>query len=342
MNQFFLAAVLTVTWASFAVAQWSYNPNALDGPQNWKGACSTGKRQSPIDIETAKTVFEKDVGTFTLKNYNKTLNKTFTASNNGHALEMSFPHRVYNVSGGGLNGVYTTVQFHFHWGANNMVGSEHTVDGKEYAAELHFVSYNTKYANIAEAIDKPDGLAVLGLLIEVGEHNNTAFSFLETSNRLTKSFTAVSDVPAFSFHDLLPADKTKFFRYNGSLTTPTCLESVTWTVFSDHVFISQYQLDLLRRLEKNGTLPEFGNYRPVQPLNNRIVKASFPRSADTITPTPSPCSITKTVTTTVTVTATVRATTTVPRVAMDSGGSSGVTMTFGVFLLMLSVALFLH
>ena len=40
------------------------------------------------------------------------------------------------MSGGGLNGVYTTVQFHFHWGANNNVGSEHTVDGKEYAAEV--------------------------------------------------------------------------------------------------------------------------------------------------------------------------------------------------------------
>ncbi|XP_068679291.1 carbonic anhydrase 2-like [Montipora foliosa] len=380
MNQFLSALVFSVFCASFAFAQWSYNPNALDGPHNWQEACSTGKRQSPIDIETAKVFVDKELGTFTLKNYNKTLNKTFTASNNGHALEMSFPPRVYNVSGGGLNGVYTTVQFHFHWGANNTVGSEHTVDGKEYAAELHFVSYNTKYANILEAIDKPDGLAVLGLLIEVGEHNNTAFSFLETANKLTKSFTAVNDVPAFSFHDLLPADKTKFFRYNGSLTTPSCLESVTWTVFRDHVFISQYQLDLLRSLEKNGTLPEFGNYRPVQPLNNRTVKASFPRSADTTTPTPSPsaitktvtttvtptpspcaitktvtttvtvtpppCAITKTVTTTVTVTATVRAdtgtTTTVPRVAMDSGGSSGVTMTLGVFLLMLSLALFLH
>ena len=106
------------------------------GPHNWKEACSTGKRQSPIDIETAKVFVDKELGTFTLKNYNKTLNKNFTASNNGHALEMSFPHRVYNVSGGGLNGIYTTVQFHFHWGANNMVGSEHTVDGKEYAAEV--------------------------------------------------------------------------------------------------------------------------------------------------------------------------------------------------------------
>ena len=108
----------------------------IPGPHNWQEACSTGKRQSPIDIETAKVFVDKELGTFTLKNYNKTLNKTFTASNNGHALEMSFPPRVYNVSGGGLNGVYTTVQFHFHWGANNNVGSEHTVDGKEYAAEV--------------------------------------------------------------------------------------------------------------------------------------------------------------------------------------------------------------
>lgn len=76
------------------------------------------------------------MGAFTLTNYNKTLNKTFTATNNGHALEMTFPGRVYNVSGGGLTGTYTTVQFHFHWGANNTVGSEHTVNGKQYAAEV--------------------------------------------------------------------------------------------------------------------------------------------------------------------------------------------------------------
>lgn len=108
----------------------------ISGPQNWKEDCSTGKRQSPIDIETAKTVMDKELGTFTLVNYNKTLNKTFRATNNGHALEMGFPGRAYNVSGGGLNGVYTTVQFHFHWGANNSVGSEHIVNGKEYAAEV--------------------------------------------------------------------------------------------------------------------------------------------------------------------------------------------------------------
>lgn len=36
-----------------------------------------------------------------------------------------------------------------------------------FVLQLHFVSYNTKYASLSEAVSKPDGLAVLGLLIEV-------------------------------------------------------------------------------------------------------------------------------------------------------------------------------
>jgi len=108
----------------------------VPGPGNWRGECGTGKKQSPIDINTANATLDETLGTFILTNYNKKLGVTFTGFNNGRALEMSFPARVYNVSGGGLTGVYATVQFHFHWGPDNSVGSEHTVNGKEYAAEL--------------------------------------------------------------------------------------------------------------------------------------------------------------------------------------------------------------
>lgn len=99
-------------------------------------------------------------------------------------------------------------------------------------------------------------------------------------------------------------------------------------------------MNLLRRLKKNGTLAEFGNYRPVQPLNNRIVKSSFPVSEDHTSPSPSPCSVTKTVTVTVTETVTDNGTKE-PTVAVDSGGASAVSMTVLLLLSTLSVALFL-
>ena len=34
-------------------------------------------------------------------------------------------------------------------------------------SQLHFVSYNTKYADIMDALNHEDGLAVLGLFIQV-------------------------------------------------------------------------------------------------------------------------------------------------------------------------------
>ena len=35
------------------------------------------------------------------------------------------------------DGEYTLGQFHFHWGSGADKGSEHTVDGKRYFAEVH-------------------------------------------------------------------------------------------------------------------------------------------------------------------------------------------------------------
>ena len=40
------------------------------------------------------------------------------------------------LSGGPLGGTYKLVHFHMHWGKDDSKGSEHTVDGKSYAAEV--------------------------------------------------------------------------------------------------------------------------------------------------------------------------------------------------------------
>ena len=50
------------------------------------------------------------------------------------------------------------------------------------------------------------------------------------------------EVPNFIFNNLLPDDINSFFRYEGSLTTPTCNEIVIWTVLTKTIPISSKQV----------------------------------------------------------------------------------------------------
>ena len=45
------------------------------------------------------------------------------------------------VSGGGLNDTYSTIQLHFHWGDTEYhPGSEHKIDGQRYPMEVQYCS----------------------------------------------------------------------------------------------------------------------------------------------------------------------------------------------------------
>lgn len=51
---------------------------------------------------------------------------------------------------------------------------------------------------------------------------------------------SVSIKPGISLDDLLVGvDRTKYYRYLGSLTTPTCNEAVVWTVFKETIKVSK-------------------------------------------------------------------------------------------------------
>ena len=73
-----------------------------------------------------------------------------------------------SISGGGLVGSYNFTSMHWHW-SNSLTtgGSDHTVNGKTYPVEMHLVHMNSKYKSINEAIKNKDGLAVLGVFMEV-------------------------------------------------------------------------------------------------------------------------------------------------------------------------------
>uniref|UniRef100_A0A8C4S6H1 Carbonic anhydrase n=1 Tax=Erpetoichthys calabaricus TaxID=27687 RepID=A0A8C4S6H1_ERPCA len=177
--------------------------------------------QSPINIETQSTKYDPSLQPIKPLGYDSKLGEYFNLSNNGHTVVMSLPNY---MSLEGLPKKYSAVQLHLHWGSRGTEeGSEHQLNGKTYLAELHVVHFNSEsYPNFTVAKEKADGLAVLGILIEV----SIADELDQVKAGKQQKFTAGP------IHCLLPKQMDKYFRYNGSLTTPPCSQTVLWTVFA--------------------------------------------------------------------------------------------------------------
>ncbi|XP_046890009.1 carbonic anhydrase 12 [Hypomesus transpacificus] len=238
-----------------------------------------GAFQSPIDIQTDLLRFDPTLRPIEVRNYNLSTDEQLTLGNNGHSVQLSLPSRMHLS---GLPHHYTAAQLHFHWGSSRLpAGSEHTVNGKQFAAEMHVVHFNSdKYANISMAVDKSDGLAVLGVLIEIGEFNPAFDQLLKYINGIKYKDQRVQ-VAGFNIRSLLPARLDEYYRYDGSLTTPPCYPSVLWTVFRSPVSLSVKQFQALATAiyasgsQDSNPVPLHGNYRKPQLSNNRVVLVSF-------------------------------------------------------------------
>lgn len=259
---------------------WTYT--GQHGPLHWGSmfeSCA-GNRQSPINIETLN-VKQEYWKPLQLKNYEVPPSR-MRVKNNGHSAQVEMDASVApRVSGGGLKGEYIFAQFHFHWGSDSTMGSEHTIDGVRYPMELHLVHYKGSYGTLAEAVKRRDGLAVLGVMLEVSNNDNPALAPLATALRNITQSGMFADVSAlYPLKAFLPRNVDRFYRYDGSLTTPTCNEVVTWTVFDEAISISEKQLNSFRALVDDHGAMIVDNFRPPQPLNNRKVYVSADSSAD--------------------------------------------------------------
>nr|XP_056721483.1 carbonic anhydrase 6 [Euleptes europaea] len=198
-------------------------------------------------------------------------------TNNGHSVQIDLPPTMTIIRG--LPDTFTAVQFHFHWGGLDLEasGSEHTIDGMRYIAELHIVHYNSgKYSSFEEAKDKPNGLAVLAFLYESGDLENTYYSGFIASLAKIKYAGQSTVLNTLNILSLLPENLSNFYRYPGSLTTPPCSETVIWTIFDSPIKLSHAQIAMLENALldwKNNTLRN--DYRHAQPLHGRVVESSF-------------------------------------------------------------------
>lgn len=233
------------TPSSTAGEEWSYR--GANGPEHWGefgAACEnrTASHESPIDIATANL----GSGTGSDRVRTNYTSASFELENNGHTVEaVPVDPQANSVEVGGTR--YFLQQFHFH------ASSEHRVDGRSTAAELHLVHRSE------------DGrLLVLAVLLEAGAENAALDELFdriphEVSERGERLENLIDPV------QLLPRDRASF-QYDGSLTTPPCTEGVRWNVFTSPVTVSAAQL-----ADYVSVYPD--NHRPVQPLHGRRVTA---------------------------------------------------------------------
>lgn len=220
-----------------AEADWAYQG---DGGPPWGSlnpafaACDLGKAQSPIDLKEAETRALSAIQFHYARG-------AAVAVNTGHSIQVNLAPG----SGVVLDGVrYELSQFHFHH------GSEHTVEGRRFAMEMHLVH------------QAEDGsLAVVGVLLNEGESNSALAPVWE---RMPAQPSLQAEIPGGIDPSTLLPEQRSSWRYDGSLTTPPCTEGVRWIMMTDTIPVSAGQAAAYGALHPD-------TYRDTQPLNGRVV-----------------------------------------------------------------------
>ena len=222
-------------------AHWDYAGSG--GPQRWGemkpefAKCSSGTRQSPIDIRDGVKV-DLDPVRFDYKP------SAFRVIDNGHTVQV-------NVGAGNSIEVmgrrYELLQFHFHR------PSEERIDGRQFDMVAHLVHK-----------DLDGRLAVVAVLLERASAQPVVQS-VWNNLPLEKGEELAARAP-LNLNDLLPAERS-YFTYMGSLTTPPCSEGVLWMVMKAPVQISADQIGIFARLYPM-------NARPIQSAAGRLIKES--------------------------------------------------------------------
>ncbi|XP_076631914.1 carbonic anhydrase 2 [Colletes latitarsis] len=312
-------------------ADFGYDGN--DGPSHWgenHKAC-LGKQQSPIDIE-AKDVTMASYPPLEFSNLQNPHKANLT--NNGHTVMIqSVDTELPTISGGPINDTYIFQQMHFHWGQNDRIGSEDLINNHSFSMELHAVFWKKSYETADEAMKHSDGLTVLGYLYQTTDDPNPIFdSIVSRISEIESAGSTITLDDSNVLNKLIAPDivsAQNYYTYKGSLTTPPCLEIVQWIDFIDPLLISHDQLAAFRNIQSSDGKNVTHNFRPVQPLNGRVI---YRNNIGEITETPNSTSGSMTTTTRATTaptTAPATAPATAPTTAATTAAITAPTTTVG-------------
>lgn len=224
-------------------AKWGYS--GAIRPELWGSLdlsyrlASTGKHQSPINIDTTKTVVTK----LPVLRFDYQMER-ISAMNNGHTIQHNGNRKGFLIIG---DKKFALEQFHVH------TPSEHTVDGKLFDLEIHFVHKS-----------ETGEVVVVGVLVEGDKQSDMDFPLAD--DLPAKSYESVTYEGNRDASDFLPKNND-YFTYQGSFTTPPCTEQVRWIVMKQPIGAPPKLIERFAAILKS-------NNRPVQLLNDRVIVKS--------------------------------------------------------------------
>ncbi|XP_037801681.1 carbonic anhydrase-related protein 10-like [Penaeus monodon] len=266
-------------WSSW----WSYD--GISGPGFWGiinrrwRLCSDGKRQSPVDLATAAVVFDHTLGRLEFASHKV----DGTLTNTGFGLRWTVgADQVWQVTGGPLHYAHTLTYAIVRWSntakATHTLGSEHSIQGQFFPAEIQLHFYNSDlYSNFTHAINKPNGILGVSLLLKVGWRPNPVLKIWMDHIHMVPHRGKSTLIHFVPIQELFTS--SLYLTYEGSLTEPPCEETVTWVVLNKPGYITAdqlWQLQSLRRGTLGQALPVNGNFRPIQPLHRRAIRTNIP------------------------------------------------------------------
>jgi len=255
LNRFFHPLALCVLGAVYLSAQqashgegqkhWGYSSEGgAVPPKDWgtvAGAevCGTGHEQSPIDLASKSSASSTAGPTFSYQS------SALSIVNNGHTAQINVDPGSTITLGGRT---YALAQFHFH------APSEHTIDGRHFPLEIHFVHVN----------DAKQPAVVIGVLVQAGAANPTLGPAMA---RLPRNESGTSTLPGpVNLAGAFPS-ASGFWHYAGSLTTPPCTEHIEWFVMERPIEMSKTDIAAFTNI------PHMAHTnRPVQSAAGRTIE----------------------------------------------------------------------
>lgn len=128
-----------------------------------------GKRQSPVDVELKRVLYDPFLPPLRLSTGGEKLRGTLYNTGR-HVSFLPASRPVVNVSGGPLLYSHRLSELRLLFGARDGAGSEHQINHQGFSAEVQLIHFNQElYGNLSAASRGPNGLAILSLFVNVRE-----------------------------------------------------------------------------------------------------------------------------------------------------------------------------